>query len=117
MAYEITHTTQKNDAKEVTGYEIKVDGVTVGTATKDDKGKFHFTTIAGAAKDSADHKTMRDLKVQVGKDVEAAYLKANAPAPKPKAEKASKTTKADEAEQKAATAEPAPASDEDVDLD
>lgn len=134
MAYEITHTTVKNDKKEVTHYDIKADGAMLGTATKTDKGKFNFKAADGAGKDLTDIKTMRDLKTEVGKNIPKGFVEANKPAAKPKADKPKTDKPAKAAEQieqeerdaiEAAAAsddEPeAPATaastDEDIDLD
>jgi len=79
----ITHTTIKNAEKQVTGYEMKVDGATVGNATKTEKGKFVFAG-AGSFKIEGEHGTMRDLKLAIDKLPGLAdFVKANQPAPKP----------------------------------
>lgn len=131
MAYEITHTTVKNDKKEVTHYDIKADGAMLGTATKTDKGKFNFKAVDGAGKDLTDIKTMRDLKTEVGKNIPKGFVEANKPAAKPKADKPKPAKAAEQIEQEerdaieaaaASDDEPeAPATaastDEDIDLD
>lgn len=118
---ETTHTTVKNDQKVVTGYEIKIEGALVGIATKSDKGKFNFKVESGAGKDLADVKTMRDLKVEVAKNVPAAFVAANKPAEKPKTEKKEKPVKGAAAPAEALPEEPAHAGDvegvEDIELD
>lgn len=86
----VTHTTQKNDKKEVTGYLMKIDGATVGTATKTDKGKFNFAPVDGAGNALSDIKTMRDLKVEIAKSVPASFVSANKPKAEPKAAKPAK---------------------------
>jgi len=108
-ALELTHATQKNDKKEVTHYDIVANGVTVGKATKAEKGMFAFEGIPGAVSGKVDNqKTMRDLKVAVGKLVITDYVTKNAPAPKPKIEKTNK----------AAEPAPSPAGEgEDINLD
>jgi hypothetical protein len=113
MSRNITHTTLKNDAKQVTGYEIKVDGATVGTAAKTEKGKFTFVG-KGDFKIEGEKGTMRDLKLAVdalpGLDE---FVKANQPAPKAPKEPKAAATKADPAPATPSEAKPA---EGDIDL-
>lgn len=82
----MTHTTVKNESKQVTGYYIKADGVTVGTAEKDDKGKFKFTPSWDGGSNISDMKTMRDLKTEVEKTIPSEFVKENKPTSPAKAE-------------------------------
>lgn len=136
MSNELTHTTVKNDAKEVTHYDIKAaNGAYLGKATKTDKGKFNFEPAKGAGKALTDVKTMRDLKVEVAKNVPKGFIEANKPAEKTKAEKPAKTEKpakpaaeieqeerdaieaAAAADDEVETADAPASTDEDIDLD
>jgi hypothetical protein len=88
QAATITHTTNKNDKKEVVDYTIVIDSAPVGKATKTDKGKFNFAPAWPEGKPLADIKTMRDLKVEVSKACPKDFVSANKPAPKTETKKA-----------------------------
>ena len=81
MAYTMTYTAIKNDANEVTHYDIKADGTKVSIATKDDKGKFTFFPGWADGAAIADQKTMHDLKAEVEKVIPDGYVAANKPKP------------------------------------
>jgi hypothetical protein len=106
MPATITHSTIKNDNKEVVRYDIFVDTALVGTATKTDKGLFNFKCASGwTGPDLTDVKTMRDLKAEVVKNVPKEFVAANKPDPKPKAEAPKKAPKAGGKATKPATSE------------
>lgn len=81
LGYTMTYTAIKNDAKEVTHYDIKADGTKVGLATKDDKGNFTFIPNWEDGALIADQKTMHDLKAEVEKVIPDGYVAANKPKP------------------------------------
>lgn len=116
MAHTMTHTTHKNDAKEVTGYTIKADGVDVGSASKDDKGKFSFSPAWDGGSEITEQKTMRDLKTEVEKAIPKDFVANNKPAEKPKPAKAEVSEAQAEQERQAIEAA-ADGEAEDIDLD
>lgn len=116
MAHTMTHTTNKNDAGEITGYDIKADGVTVGSAAKSDKGKFTFTPAWDDGSEISDVKTMRDLKSAAEKALPKDFVANNKPETPAKAAKSTVSAEKTEAEE-AAIAAAAAGEDEDIDLD
>lgn len=120
---ELSHTAVKNDAKEVTHYDLKADGVVVGQAFKTDKGKFTFKSTLGNIEEPV--ATMRDLKTAViNLDGLTDHVKANAaakPAKEPKpaksATKAAKSAEELEQEERERIETETVSTDEDIDLD
>lgn len=112
-AVKVTHTTTAPGV-----YDIKADGVLVGTSTKGDKGKFNFTAVNGAvSKGFSDVKTMRDLKVEVTRSLNKAYVDKNRPVKAEKEAKAPSAGESDEAEAAASAGEEPADTGEDITLD
>lgn len=116
---QLTHSAVRNEAKEVTGYAIKADGILVGTAVKN-KSKFDFTPEPGAGKPLTEIATMKSLKEEVSGNLSSKFVSDAKAAAKPAAvPKSSKTQSPEQkAAMEAAAVEAAAAgSDEDINLD